>query len=68
MCFTPFDYESLRKPWIMKRDFSDVELFSGSVKLLEEKIREGKVFRLKYNPNFSSEVLQDEVKKLTKRI
>lgn len=68
MCFTPFDYESLRKPWIMKRDFSDVELFSGSVKLLEEKIREGKVFRLKYNPNFSSEFLQDEVKKLTKRI
>lgn len=68
MCFTPFDYESLRKPWIMKRDLSDVELFDVSVKLLEEKIREGKVFRLKYNPNFSSEVIQDEVKKLTKHM
>lgn len=68
MCFTPFDYESLRKPWIMKRDLTDVELFDVSVKLLEEKIREGKVFRLKYNPNFSSEVLQDEVKKLTKHM
>ena len=68
MCFTPFDYESLRKPWIMQRDLTDVELFSISVKLLEEKIREGKVFRLKYNPNLSSEVLQDEVKKLTKHM
>lgn len=68
MCFTPFDYESLRKPWIMKRDLTDVELFSISVKLLEEKIREGKVFSLKYNPNLSSEVLQDEVKKLTKHM
>ena len=68
MCFTPFDYESLRKPWIMKRDYSDVKLFDISVKLLEQKIREGKVFRLKYNPNFSSEVLQDEVKKLTKHM
>jgi hypothetical protein len=65
MCFTPFDYESLRKPWIMQRDLTDVELFDVSVKLLEEKIREGKVFRLKYNPNLSSEVLQDEVKKFS---
>lgn len=69
MCFTPFDYESLRKPWIMQRDLNEVELFDVSLKLIGKKIEEGKVFKLRYNPNFSPKMIQEEVeKKLIKHL
>lgn len=69
MCFTPFDYESLRKPWIYKRNKSEIELFENSLNILKEKIKMGEVYKLVYNPDIPPDDIKETIyKKLIKKL
>ena len=62
MCFTPIDYESLRKPWIMDRELSNEELQKNSERVLKEKTDNGLVYTVEYNPLANPKYIQEEVK------
>ena len=61
VCFTPVDTESLRKPWIMERDYDDNYLVNNSEKILKNKVDSGLVYKVEYNPNLDSCYLQDQI-------
>ena len=60
-CFTPTDTESFRRPWIFERNYDDNYLLDNSIKVLKEKVKNGLVYTVEYNPNFESNYLQDQI-------
>lgn len=62
MCFTPIDYESLRKPWIMDRNLSNEKLQENSERIIKKQVDEELVYTIEYNPLSDSKYIQEEVK------
>ena len=62
MCFTPVDYESLRKPWIMARNMDDEELYQRAVKVIQDKVDRGMAYTIDYNPEMDACYIQDQVR------
>ena len=67
-CFTPTDYESLRRPWILQRDLSDEELILNREKVIDSLLENRQIYECFYHPYMDSREVQDKVKtKILKR-
>lgn len=61
VCFTPYDLESLREPWILERNQSNKLLTSYANNLLLKIITECKVISLEYGKEISDKRLLDAI-------
>lgn len=59
--FTPYDTESLRKPWIMKRNLSDKELIKNKRKFEQTLIKNVKIIKLKYGAKTNAKKIIKEL-------
>lgn len=63
-CFTPIDYESLRKPWIYPRHTSDYELEREASRSIEKIVSSVLVYLVRFGKDIHDEELYTKTKKL----
>jgi len=69
VCFTPTDSESLRRPWIQERIFTDEELLLISKSTLKQTLENNCAFIVDYNPNADSKIIREKFKtKILERV
>lgn len=67
-CFTPVDHESKRRPWILKRDLTDQELYANREQIISDLVDRGQIYECLYHPDITPQELQEKVKtKVLKR-
>lgn len=62
-CFTPFDWESLRFPWIYQRKSCMEDIISGKYDILNTVIEKTEIIELQYGFQISPQKLMKEIKR-----
>lgn len=62
-CFTPFDWESLRLPWIYQRQSLMEEIISNKHNLLSQVVDNTQIIQLEYGFNVSPKKLIKEIRR-----
>ena len=63
-CFTPTDSESLRKPWIYKRNASNQELDTYANERIEYLLDNYPIYLMKFSTDIEGEKIQEKILKL----